>query len=273
VDLGFAGIGDSDALRRMFTSRILPYASGAEGSVQGLDAAAGGGSGGRVWAFGGGDGAKMWALVRYLQTKNYARLLSSPNIVIRRGSDGNITTGERVPIPTETTTGSSISKTVKYEPVGVKLVVRPLMVSGDRIRLRINPEFSSISRYDVDSKAPYFALRSASTELEARSGDMIVLGGLLRKEERIMETRVPYLASIPLLGWFFRGTATRSITSQLVIFMTPHLIVPENAAERDAAQTGKIPDALRVKIQEIEGRVNDADAQPWRAPGKDGEKK
>ena len=263
VDLGFANVGDSDALRRMFTSLILPYAAAAEGSVQGMDTALGGGSNGRVWAFGGNDSFKMWALVRYLQTKNYARLLSSPNIVIRRGSDGNIITGEQVPIPTETTTGSSISKTVKYENIGVKLIVRPLMVAEDRIRLRINPEFSSISRYDVDSKAPYFALRSASTELEARSGDMIVLGGLLRKEERITDTRVPYLSNIPLLGWFFKGKITRSVTSQLVIFMTPYLITPENADIRDATQTGKIPETLRSKIQEIEHQVNDPDAQPW----------
>ena len=262
VDLGFANIGDSDSLRRMFSSLILPYGSGAESSVQKMNAAAGGGSSGRIWAFGGNDSVKMWALVRYLQTKNYARLLSSPNIVIRRGSDGNINTGEKVPIPTETTTGSSIQQSVKYENVGVKLVVRPLMVSGDRIRLRINPEFSSISRYDVDSKAPVIALRSASTELEARSGDMIVLGGLLRKEERVMETGVPYLRNIPLLGWFFRGKSTRSITSQLVIFMTPHLITPENAAERDAAQSGIITEDFREKISDIEKQVNPK-AQLW----------
>ena len=272
VDLGFANVGDSDSLRRMFTSLILPYASAAEATTKDLDASAGGGSSGRIWAFGGNDSFKMWALVRYLQTKNYARLLSSPNIVIRRGADGNIVTGERVPIETETTTGSSISKSTKFENVGVKLIVRPLMVAEDRVRLRINPEFSSISRYDVDSKAPYIALRSASTELEAKSGDMIVLGGLLRKEERITDTRVPYLSNIPLLGWFFKGKTTRSVTSQLVIFMTPHLITPENVAERDASQTGKISTELRSKISEIERQVNDADAQPWKDLKQDGKK-
>ena len=272
VELGFANVGDSDSLRRMFTSLILPYAAAAEGTVKDMDLSTGGGSSGRIWAFGGNDSFKMWSLVRYLQTKNYARLLSSPNIVIRRGADGNIVTGERVPIPTETTTGSSISKTVKYENVGVKLIVRPLMVSDDRIRLRINPEFSSITRYDVDSKAPYFALRSASTELEARSGNMIVLGGLLRKEERVTDTRVPYLSNVPLLGWFFKGKTSRIVTSQLVIFMTPYLITPDNAAERDATQSGKLPDELRNKIQEIERQVNDADAQPWKALKQDGQK-
>jgi len=265
VELGFANVGDSDSVRRMFTSLILPSGAVAEGTVKDLDLAGGGGSSGRIWAFGGNDSFKMWALVRYLQTKNYARLLSSPNIVIRRGADGNIVTGERVPIETETTTGSSISKSTKFENVGVKLIVRPVMVSGDRVRLRINPEFSSISRYDVDSKAPYIALRSASTELEARSGDMIVLGGLLRKEERVTDTRVPYLSNIPLVGWFFRGKTTRSVTSQLVIFMTPYLITPDNLEVREATQTGQVPDELRSKIYEIERQVNDPDAQPWQS--------
>ena len=272
VELGFAKTGDSDALRRTFMNLVgLPGLQG--DSVQEMDASAGGGSNGRIWAFGGNDSFKMWALVRYLQTKNYARLLSSPNIVIRRGADGNIVTGERVPIPTDTLMGNgNVQTTVKYENVGVKLIVRPLMVSGERIRLRINPEFSSITRYDTDNKAPVFAQRSASTELEANSGDMIVLGGLLRKEERITDTRVPYLSNIPLLGWFFKGKTTRAVTSQLVIFMTPYLITPENAAARDATQTGVIPENLRNKIIEIEERVNDADAQPWKPLPQDGKK-
>jgi type II secretory pathway component GspD/PulD (secretin) len=131
------------------------------------------------------------------------------------------------------------------------------MVAGDRIRLRINPEFSNIARYDLISKAPYIALRSATTELEAKSGDMIILGGLLRKEERETDTHVPYLWRIPVLGWFFTGKTTRAITTQLVIFMTPHLISPESAAARNQAQTGKISEPLRLKMQEIEKQIYD----------------
>lgn len=257
INIGFNKMGDSEPLRKVFNNLILPGADAFGTSVEDLEASAGGGSDGRVWAFGGNDSFKIWAMVRYLQTKDCARLLSSPNVVIRRGADGNITTGEKVPIETETTTGSSISKSTRFENVGVKLIVRPIMVADDRIRLRINPEFSNIARYDLVSKAPYIALRSASTELEAKSGDMIVLGGLLRKEERETDTHVPYLWRIPLLGRLFTGRTTHSITSQLVIFMTPYLISPETAAARDQAQTGKISEPLRLKMQEIEQQLYD----------------
>jgi len=263
VELGFAKMGDADSLRKVFNNLILPTAATANGtSVEDMDAL-GGGSGGRIWTFAGNDRFKVWGLINYLQTRDYARLLSSPNIVIRRGADGNITTGEKVPIETETTTGSSISKSTRFENVGVKLIVRPVMIAEDRIRLRINPEFSNISRYDITSKAPYIGLRSASTELEAKSGDMIVLGGLLRKEERVTDTRVPYLASIPLLGWFFTGQSTRSITSQLVIFMTPHLITSKNAQIRDDLQAGRISQELRDKIQAIENQLEDENKDIW----------
>lgn len=257
VNLGFKAMGDSDPLRKVFGNLILPGFDAYATSVEGVDASAGGGSNGRIWAFGGNDSYKIWGLVNYLQTKDCARLLSSPNIVIRRGADGNITTGEKVPIETETTTGSSISKSTRFENVGVKLIVRPVMVAGDRIRLRINPEFSNIARYDLISKAPYIALRSATTELEAKSGDMIILGGLLRKEERETDTHVPYLWRIPIVGWFFTGKTTRAITTQLVIFMTPYLITPESASERNQAQTGKISEPLRLKMQEIEKQIYD----------------
>jgi type II secretory pathway component GspD/PulD (secretin) len=257
VNIGFKAMGDSDPLRKVFGNLILPGYDAFGTSVEGVDASAGGGSNGRIWAFGGNDSYKIWGLVNYLQTKDCARLLSSPNIVIRRGADGNITTGEKVPIETETTTGSSISKSTRFENVGVKLIVRPVMVAGDRIRLRINPEFSNISRFDLVSKAPYIALRSATTELEAKSGDMIILGGLLRKEERETDTHVPYLWRIPIVGWFFTGKTTRAITTQLVIFMTPHLISSETAASRNQAQTGKISEPLRLKMQEIEKQIYD----------------
>jgi type II secretory pathway component GspD/PulD (secretin) len=277
VEIGFKKMGDSEPLRRIFSNLILPNNYDAIGtSLQDAEAAAGGGTSGRTWLFGGNDSFKVWALINYLQTKDCARLLTSPNVVIRRGADGNITTGEKVPIETETTTGSSISKSTRFENVGVKLIVRPVMVSGDRIRLRINPEFSNVSRYDLVSKAPYIALRSASTELEATSGDMIVLGGLLRKEERETETHVPYLWRIPLIGWFFTGTNTRSITTQLVIFMTPYLITPETSKIRDEAQSGKISEPLRLKMQEIESHLFDKNQslntlQPQKTPKKGAE--
>jgi len=257
VDIGFKKMGDSEPLRQIFSNLILPGYDAIGTSLQDAEAAAGGGSSGRTWLFGGNDSFKVWALINYLQTKDCARLLTSPNVVIRRGADGNITTGEKVPIETETTTGSSISKSTRFENVGVKLIVRPVMIAGDRIRLRINPEFSNVSRYDLVSKAPYIALRSASTELEATSGDMIVLGGLLRKEERETETHVPYLWRIPLIGWLFTGTNTRSITTQLVIFMTPYLITPETSKLRDEAQSGKLSEPLRLKMQEIESHLYD----------------
>jgi type II secretory pathway component GspD/PulD (secretin) len=257
VEIGFTKMGDSEQLRRVFSNLILPGYDAIGTSVNDVEASAGGGSSGRTWLFGGNDSFKIWGLINYLQTKDCARLLTSPNIVIRRGADGNITTGEKVPIGTETTTGSSISKSTRFENVGVKLIVRPVMISGERIRLRINPEFSNIARYDLVSKAPYIALRSASTELEAKSGEMIILGGLLRKEERETDTHVPYLWRIPLVGWFFTGKNTRSITTQLVIFMTPYLITPETAPLRDKAQAGKISEQLRLKMQEIEGHIYD----------------
>jgi len=276
VDIGFKKMGDSEPLRQIFSNLILPGYDAIDTSIKDAEAAAGGGTSGRTWLFGGNDSFKVWALINYLQTKDCARLLTSPNVVIRRGADGNITTGEKVPIETETTTGSSISKSTRFENVGVKLIVRPVMIAGDRIRLRINPEFSNIARYDLISKAPYIALRSASTELEAKSGDMIVLGGLLRKEERETDTHVPYLWRIPLVGWLFTGKNTRSITTQLVIFMTPYLITPETSKIRDEAQSGKIGEPLRLKMQQIENQLFDKNQslnnlQPQKTPKKGAE--
>lgn len=261
VEFGFAHTRSSPAVQNVLSNLLLPGSSGQES----LDNTygTGGGSAGRLWTFAGNDRNNVWALIRYLETKNRARLLSSPNLVIRRGADGNINTGEKVPIETQTMNGSVTSNSVRYENVGVKLIVRPIMIAGERIRLRINPEVSNVSRYDVTSKAPYISLRSATTELEAVSGEMIVIGGLLRNEERLTETAVPYLSKIPLLGWLFRGETRRSITSQLVIFVTPYVVTPSNRETRELLQTGVIPDSLKEGIRAIEENLNSEGQNLW----------
>ncbi len=261
VELGYAHTKSSPAVQSVLSSLILPGSANAETLADTYTA--GGGSNGRLWTFLGDDRNNIWALIKYLETKNKARLLSSPNLVIRRGADGNINTGEKVPIETQTMNGSVTSNTVRYENVGVKLVVRPMMIAGDRIRLRINPEVSNVSRYDVSSKAPYISLRSATTELDAVSGEMIVIGGLLRNEERVTETAVPYLSRIPLLGWFFRGETRRSVTSQLVIFVTPYIVTPSNKDARELLQSGVIPESFREGIRAIEKNLNGEGRKLW----------
>jgi type II secretory pathway component GspD/PulD (secretin) len=218
---------------------------------------AGKGSDGHLWTFVGTDQVKIWAMVNYLEEKGHARILSSPNLVIRRGADGNIMNGEKIPVLSRTITGSSESISTTFENVGVKLIVRPIMISGKRIHVKVNPEVSSAPR-SVDTggfQTPVIVVRSASTQLEANDGELITIGGLMRQEQRNVERRVPYLADIPYLGLLFQYKQSKAFTSQIVIFMTMRLVEP-GAYEALAEQTKSgIPADIRERVQAIEDEV------------------
>jgi len=159
------------------------------------------------------------AFVRFLENKGRAKILSSPNLILRRGTEGSIITGEEVPIQTKTITSGGESISTTFKSVGIKLRVIPIMIADGRIRLQINPEVSNVTRSDKNTGAPIIAVRSANTELEVGDGQLVSIGGLLRSEEVERQRRVPILSSIPVLGHLFRGTTKSSVQTQLVIFL------------------------------------------------------
>ncbi len=164
------------------------------------------------------------AFVRFLENNGRAKILSAPNLILRRGVEGSIITGEEVPIQTQTITSGSVSTSTTFKSVGIKLRVTPVTVEDGRIRLQINPEVSNVTRYDERTGAPIIAVRSANTELEIGDGQLVSIGGLLRSEELDRVRRVPILANLPLLGHLFRGTVRRSVQTQLVIFLRVTLL-------------------------------------------------
>lgn len=264
VNMGIARMDESDSVRRIFQNLLLPSSAGS--GVEDLQHmySTGKGSDGRLWSFVGLDKAKVWMLVNYLQERGRARILSSPNLVIRRGADGSIMTGEKVPVLSRTITGSSESISTRFENVGVKLIVKPLMISADRILVKVNPEVSSSAR-TVDTggfQTPVIVVRSASTELEANNGELISIGGLMRQEQRQTERRIPYLADIPFLGALFRYRYNKAFTSQIVIFMTMRLVGPgshDSAEEEREALNAEI----RKRVNAIEDEISQENQAIW----------
>jgi len=259
VNMGVAKTGASDSVRKIFQDLLIPNSSADGASSEDLENVytAGKGADGHLWTFVGTDQVKIWAMVNYLEEKGHARILSSPNLVIRRGADGNIMNGEKIPVLSRTITGSSESISTTFENVGVKLIVRPIMVSGKRIHVKVSPEVSSAPR-SVDTggfQTPVIVVRSASTQLEANDGELITIGGLMRQEQRNVDRRVPYLADIPYLGLLFQYKESKAITSQIVIFMTMRLVEP-GAYEALAEQSKNgIPANIRQRIEAIEEEV------------------
>jgi len=198
------------------------------------------------------------AFLTFLETKGTARILSSPSLIMRRGYTGNILSGEDIPI-TESNVGSGgTSFSVEYKSVGIKLRVMPQSIFDDRVVLEVSPEVSNIIRYEESSagRNPVIAIRSASTLLEMRDGQMVSIGGLLREEKIETEKRVPVLSSIPILGTLFRATNSEEIRSQLVIFLTANVVAPEDLSS-SSITPGNVSDELQEKIDSSDAALQE----------------
>lgn len=203
--------------------------------------------------------------LRYLETRGKAKILSAPNLTLRRGSEGSIITGQEVPILQQTVVSGSVNTTTVFKSVGIKLKVNPIMIAGDTVRISVNPEVSTVTGYSSTGEGgvsnPIIAVRNAKTELEVKDGELISIGGLLRNEEVSVKRRVPIAGSLPLLGHFFRSTRTNTVKTQLIIFLSITILKegePNGIAYYSPAH---LPKPVETEIQEMEGSPKKPKAQ------------
>jgi len=171
-----------------------------------------------------------------LAENQYMRILANPTLVALSGEEANFLAGGEFPIPVvqSATGGVGISSavTVEYKQFGVLLVFRPVVLGDGGIRLRAAQEVSELS--DVGAvvmqgfSIPALATRRAETTLELKSGQSFAMAGLLQHNNTAINSRLPGLGDIPVIGTLFRSV--RYDETELIIVVTASLIEPINAA-------------------------------------------
>ncbi|HAS4469087.1 type II secretory pathway protein [Vibrio cholerae O139] len=155
------------------------------------------------------------ALVKAISGSSDTRLLSRPNILIMDRERGYITVGQNVPflVSNSTTDGGTSVQRIERKDVGVSLEVTP-HVMGDDVILVINQESSSVTDSTIAADI-ITNKRTLMTTVAVKSGQTIVLGGLISDEKRNVESGVPVLKDTPLIGGLFRSTSTKNVQKEL----------------------------------------------------------
>jgi pilus assembly protein CpaC len=164
-----------------------------------------------------------------------AKILSEPRIAVVVGKEATITTGDEVPYQTTQVVGNQIVLVTEFKTVGVKLKVKPERIEGKGIQLYLEPEVSGISASTQTvvlsegqtAELPIFYTRNASTTIVVNDGEPFIIGGLLKEETGKAMRGIPILSRIPLLGFFFRRTTHELKKTNLLFYITPHIIKPE----------------------------------------------
>ncbi|HXG24600.1 MAG TPA: hypothetical protein VNJ09_08615 [Chthonomonadales bacterium] len=164
------------------------------------------------------------AILNAMITRKEAKLLADPRIQVVDNDDANIFIGDtiRARIAQASALGAQTIDIVEF-PVGIILLVRPRVNADGNITLRIHPVVSTITAVDVNN-VPQTSSREAETTVMVKDGETVVIGGLIRDELSKTVQEVPILSKLPLVGELFRNRNTSHRHSEILVFITPHIV-------------------------------------------------
>lgn len=158
-----------------------------------------------------------------------AKLLANPRILVLDNEQALFDIITEHPYVERTISGGTITETVKFKDVGIKLVVTPHVTRDGMLRLHILPEFGiNVGTVQVsNSPVPIVDTRKVDTIALVRDGQTVVLGGMRKKDVSKQINKIPLLGDLPLLGGLFRFEGEDTAVTELIVFITPRIILQE----------------------------------------------
>ncbi|VAX15417.1 General secretion pathway protein D [hydrothermal vent metagenome] len=181
--------------------------------------------------FAGKEFLNLGALLHALQAETGINILSTPNIMTTNNEEAEIIVAQNVPFVTgqSQNTGGTTLTTIERKNIGLTLRLTPQITESDDVRLSVYQEISSISPAQLEKAKDLITFtRSVKTTVIVHDKQNIVIGGLIRDDLNDVETKVPFLGDIPILGWLFKSTSKRKQKTNLLIFLRPHIIRNED---------------------------------------------
>ncbi|SHG87160.1 pilus assembly protein CpaC [Cognatiyoonia sediminum] len=172
-------------------------------------------------------GVEIGILLEALEARGVVRTLAEPNLTALSGQEAKFLAGGEYPVPGESDAGGI---TIEYKPFGVELNFIPRVVDEDVINLELIAAVSgldpsngiNVNGLQIDA----FSRRETSTTVEMRDGESFAIAGLLSDDFTDLNSQLPWVGDVPILGSLFRSAQYARRQTELVIIVTPHLVTP-----------------------------------------------
>jgi general secretion pathway protein D len=183
------------------------------------------------------------AILRLAQGSSVAKVIATPIIVTTDNTEAAIRVGERRAIPTTTATtiGGSVQSSFEYENIGLELTVTPRINPQGIVILEITQTADNVAGNTIidGNEVPIITSREMEASVAIRSGGTLALGGLVREDQRESVSKVPFFSSIPILGALFRSTSKETVRTELLVLISPEVLVSAEEAENLTRQLKK----------------------------------
>ncbi|MBW3623262.1 MAG: hypothetical protein KY468_07620, partial [Armatimonadetes bacterium] len=199
-------------------------------------------------------GQSFDAVVQAVKSDRRFRVLSTPRIFTQNNRQAAIAIGQEVPIPNARVSFGSTSQEVDYRTVGVVLDVTPHVTADGFVNIEVGQDANDIAGFATlfGSQVPIINRRTTETTVSLKDGQTAVLGGLIRNSTQNINTKIPILGDLPIIGSLFRSKDKANSNTELMVFLRAQIVnyadELEDLKDRQGKEAGIHPDSPAGKI-------------------------
>lgn len=194
--------------------------------------------------------AEFSVVLRALESEGKARYLAKPRLMVLNNETAEIKISADTAVGLKTSSQSdtgTITEEAERMETGVILKVTPTINKDDYITMTLQPEVSRVVASNIITSTGVRIYdptrRNVKTTVMVKDGQSIAIGGLLKREETDTISKTPGLSKVPFLGRLFKSDSTRDKTTEIIIFITSHVIKDVETLSRTLAEITKPPAA------------------------------
>jgi type II secretory pathway component GspD/PulD (secretin) len=196
------------------------------------------------------------AIIDALSQQGELKVISKPRLRTLNNQPSVVRVGQDMPVFVQQITQSpgtppviTTNETIQTITVGTVLCITPQVSDDGLITLDISPAVSRLVRTETsatgNTNAPVIDIRQASSIVRIRDGATIIMGGLVQNSTTTTKRKVPLLGDIPLIGRAFSGKYDTSERTELIFFVTPHIV--RDVATEKSVDTKSAIEAAQAK--------------------------
>lgn len=184
-----------------------------------------------------------------LASQDLLKVVSSPSLMVLDNHTATMSVGDQIPVLTSTTdiltSTGAVTSTVQYRDTGVNLAVTPSVNAGNLVTMQIDQTMTDQSASSGANGQPIFLQRQIGSKVAVRSGETIVLGGLIKDNRTEGRAGLPILKDVPLLGSLFGNTNNTGKRTELLVVITPKVV-------RTDPEVREVSEELRDRLKGLQ---------------------
>jgi general secretion pathway protein D len=214
-----------------------------------------------------GSNVTIGAIMNALEKTSGVNILSTPHLLTLNHHKAQFIVGENMPFVTQSRITDTepqtptVIKTFEYKDVGITLDITPHISQGGLVRLEIDSQFTkliesvSAAAAAASLDTPTTAKRQVQTVVSMNDGSTVVIGGLIRDDKVTLHTKIPIVGDIPLIGSLFSFKKDQIQKTNLLMFITPHIVDSQQDLDRLTVEKKQ---QMNAAVKGIGGEKNNA---------------